>query len=215
MTDIYDDLEISSDFGDDFTPEDIDPGFDDTFQIDDAMLDDVASVNNTDIGNFSETGMTTTQEVADYIDESIPQEHLEGLDGIEYVDSDEASEEGLLGMWVDDPIAGTVEIEVYPHDDVGELYDTISHEIGHNAEEHIPNGATNEWDNLYYDSSLDYVFSLGEDNRFVTDYATTSPEEDFAETYSFYINDPEMVQAICPEKYDFMKDHVFGGREFL
>ena len=80
MTDIYDDLEISSDFGDDFTPEDIDPGFDDTFQIDDAMLDDVASVNNTDIGNFSETGMTTTQEVADYIDESIPQEHLEGLE---------------------------------------------------------------------------------------------------------------------------------------
>lgn len=219
MTDIYDDdFDISSDFGDDytdFTPEEIDPGYGDTTQIDEAVLDDVTSVYDTTVGNFDDTGMTTTEEVADYINESIPQDHLEGLDGIEYVDSDEAREEGILGMWVDDPLTGTTEIEVYPHDDVGELYDTIAHEIGHNAEEYIPNSAVNEWDNLYYDSSLDYISSFGEDNRFVTDYATTSPEEDFAETYSFYINDPEMVQAICPEKYDFMKDHVFNGKEFL
>ena len=218
MTDIYDGSDVSSDFGDDyaeFAPEDIDSDFGDSYQIDDALLDEVTSVYDTNVGNFSESGMTNTQEVANYIDESIPQDHLEGLDSIEYVNSDEAREEGILGMWVDDPEVGTVEIDVYPHDDVGELYDTVSHEIGHNAEEKIPTSAVNEWDNLYYDSSLDYIFSLGEDNRFVTDYATTSTEEDFAETYSFYINDPEMVQAICPDKYDFMKDHVFNGKEFL
>ena len=180
-----------------------DAALDDAFaEVD---FDDIEMVEDTDVANFNESELTTTEEVANYMEESIPEEHLDGLDSIEYVDDELAYQEGLMGMWIDDPETDIAHIEVYPHDDVGIMYDTVAHEIGHNAEETLEPDLLDDWNDLYEQSDLD---------EFVTPYASESAQEDFAETYSFYINDPPLVQATSPDKYDFMKDNVFDGKEF-
>jgi hypothetical protein len=66
----------------------------------------------------------------------------------------------------------------------------------------------------------EYIFerlitSGGEQDEFVTEYATMTSADDFAETFSFYVNDPELVMAVCPEKYRFIKDYLFEGKEFI
>lgn len=196
------------------SPFDIDQTAGEAFPDHEAAFADLQNVHGTDIASFDESGLTTTDQVSGYIEGNIPAEHLSGLDSIEYVDDQSAYEQGLMGMWEYDYWTNTVSIEVYPHDDVGTLYDTVAHEIGHNAEEGIPPDLVSEWNALHDQSWTDLLESGFEQDSFITGYAETSPEEDFAETYSFYINDPLLVQAICPDKYDFMKDHVFGGREF-
>ncbi|MFH1546545.1 MAG: hypothetical protein ABIE14_04160 [Patescibacteria group bacterium] len=55
---------------------------------------------------------------------------------------------------------------------------------------------------------------------FVSGYAMSDPFEDFAESFNFYILHGEDFRAIKEEsnilaqKYDFMRDEVFGGVEF-
>ncbi len=43
----------------------------------------------------------------------------------------------------------------------------------------------------------------------VSGYGDTSSEEDFAETFNMYRMAPEDLKASCPDKYEFMKTHVF------
>jgi hypothetical protein len=49
---------------------------------------------------------------------------------------------------------------------------------------------------------------------FVSDYARTNKEEDFAESYMAYIRYPQILKAANPVKYKFMRQHVFGGQEY-
>lgn len=178
-----------------------------------AFPEDVSYVGETEIASFGESDLTDSAEVADYIEESIPPEHLGDLTDIEYVDDQEAYEEGLMGMWEQDLFTDESAIDVYPHDDRGEMYDTIAHEIGHNAEavlaEQDP-GAVDTWNGLYDDSLTNWVESGGEQDEFVSPYAMVSPDEDFAESYATYINDPPLLQATSPDKYDFMETQVFS-----
>ena len=53
------------------------------------------------------------------------------------------------------------------------------------------------------------------DKKFVTDYASTEPAEDFAESSAFYIYRPQELKSIDPEKYDFLKKNIFRGKEYL
>lgn len=50
--------------------------------------------------------------------------------------------------------------------------------------------------------------------KYVTDYASTSTWEDFADTISYYIYDPQTLRDLAPSKYQFVKTHVFHGKEF-
>jgi hypothetical protein len=52
-------------------------------------------------------------------------------------------------------------------------------------------------------------------DKFVSGYAATNPAEDFAESVSGYRFNPKRLQAIAPEKYEFLKQTVFDGLEFL
>jgi hypothetical protein len=198
-----------ADFGPDVTDVNEAPDFDATigevFPSGDLGFNDIESVSQTDVSNFNESGLTTTSDVADYIETNIPEGHLDDLDSIEYVDDDVAVAQGELGMWTFDPSSEAAHIEVYPHSDEGELYDTVAHEIGHNAELTLDSEQLDKWNQLYQESGSD---------EFVTPYAKTDPQEDFAESYAFYINDPPLMQATSTEKYDFLKDNVFEGKEF-
>jgi len=46
-------------------------------------------------------------------------------------------------------------------------------------------------------------------------YAMTNPAEDFAETVTAYRTHPQYLKSLSPARYDFMKEVVFAGREYL
>lgn len=51
--------------------------------------------------------------------------------------------------------------------------------------------------------------------NFVSDYAATiNPDEDFAETMSYYVYNPDLVRTHAPDKYDFIKN-VVDGYEYV
>lgn len=196
-----------SEVGDPFGGTDVDQ------TLDTAFPEDVTAVGYTEIDNFADSGFTDSKEVGDFIHDNIPPEHVEGINNVEFVNDQSAYEQGLMGMWESDLFTGEASIDVYPHDDRGELYDTIAHEIGHNAEAII--GEQNpelveSWNQLHEQSWSDHTLSGGEENPFVTPYAMESPEEDFAESYAYFVNDPDFLQFVSPDKYDFMATHVFS-----
>lgn len=48
----------------------------------------------------------------------------------------------------------------------------------------------------------------------VSDYARTSPVEDFAESVAHYRMHPGSFRALAPHKYETLKRAIFGGREY-
>ncbi|MNL61652.1 hypothetical protein D3C87_1856070 [compost metagenome] len=50
---------------------------------------------------------------------------------------------------------------------------------------------------------------------FVSDYAMSSPREDFAESFTAYIYEPQLLLRQNPAKYQFLKEIIFKGRDFL
>lgn len=51
--------------------------------------------------------------------------------------------------------------------------------------------------------------------KFVTDYAATQPAEDLADSAAYYILEPRKLKRIDPEKYNYIKNNLFGGKEYL
>lgn len=50
--------------------------------------------------------------------------------------------------------------------------------------------------------------------KFVSDYAQTSPAEDYAESCMNYVLHPEKLKEKAPEKYAFMKANLFNNNEY-
>lgn len=49
----------------------------------------------------------------------------------------------------------------------------------------------------------------------VSSYAKVNPFEDFAETYTLYRLDPIRLKAVSLDRYEFMKEKVFDGLEYV
>ncbi|EQC43677.1 putative zinc-binding metallopeptidase [Bacteriovorax sp. Seq25_V] len=98
---------------------------------------------------------------------------------------------------------------------------TILHEIGHNISDMT---AIDEHDYTHYWVSLSSWQSettdprdlkiLDDSKNFVSNYSTSSPAEDFAESFSAYIVNPKFLEQNAPEKYRFLKDEVFKSIEY-
>lgn len=52
-------------------------------------------------------------------------------------------------------------------------------------------------------------------SSFISEYASSSPYEDFAESFAAYRYSPQSLLAKSPGRYQFMKDRVFRGMEYL
>jgi hypothetical protein len=50
---------------------------------------------------------------------------------------------------------------------------------------------------------------------YVSQYSRTNPAEDFAESVSSYRVKPQVLKELSPKKYQFIKDTVFLGQEFI
>jgi hypothetical protein len=87
---------------------------------------------------------------------------------------------------------------------------TIVHEVGHTiafAEEHR---LQREFNRVFW--------PRGERDRrlgnSVTVYGLMHPSEDFAEAFLHYRHSGELMIRVASQRYAWMRDHVFGGREF-
>jgi hypothetical protein len=173
-------------------------------------------VEQTEISNFENIWFKeiSTREVADYLHKYIPPSHLNNCHSIKYDSKQHPDSVFILGETVSYP--NGQDITIYsptvwlklPELAKKEILDTLTHEVGHNVHINLfkqyPN-LCQEWQNLYQQ----------EGKGFVSQYATTRWEEDFAESYKTYVRDPEWLNIVNPEKYDFLKENVFSGREFV
>lgn len=160
------------------------------------------------IGFENSIELGSNEHVEALIAENIPAEHVSnpGFESIEYHEGLNPENKG--GTWRLDRNENTTSIELYEHPKhYPYLERTLYHEIGHEAQHNLSGEQNRQWETLSTNSS----------NRehFVSDYAMRSVKEDFAESYAVYVYDPELLQDVSMDKYDFMKNHVFGGREYV
>ncbi|GAB4207978.1 MAG: hypothetical protein OHK0022_36950 [Roseiflexaceae bacterium] len=169
-------------------------------------------IGQTEVGRFEASGMLTSEQVAAYLRTELPLSHLDGCPSIFYEPTaPQFSNSSTLAFFT----IASHEIKIGPverFEDAEDMLGTIVHEVGHNVHENIINQHPDlaaAWEHIHGGKFAE-IFGDG----FVSDYARTNQYEDFAETYRVYVRDPELLQVINPEKYNFMYNYVFGGREY-
>jgi len=106
----------------------------------------------------------------------------------------------------------------------------LAHEFGHGVGEHnmIIQGINKQTHEHFGAISFAYdqdgyiilIRSENNDGEFVSGYAKTNYAEDFAESFSAYLHSARIFRERAKSniylkmKYDFLKDNIFGGREY-
>jgi hypothetical protein len=96
---------------------------------------------------------------------------------------------------------------------------TLTHEIGHDVaqENSLDTSAdwsrTTGWDIIGYDDKGN-IQVAGTPKGNPSIYGSQDIQEDFAESFASYRLSPEHLKSISPERYQYMKEHVFHGVEF-
>jgi hypothetical protein len=165
--------------------------------------------------NFEASGLATNEEVQTYLRQTLPASHLNNCRVIEY-------QARMIGDHISQ-VAGSFtpmfrQIYVYQttqeFHNTEHLLDTLVHEVGHNAHYNLWRkdwDLKTRWAELYLQSKERFV---REGLGFVSEYALSNDFEDFAESYRAYVRDPELLKFVNPEKYEFMRQEVFEGREY-
>jgi hypothetical protein len=157
------------------------------------------------ISGFARQSKVSVKTITAIVD-ATPAFHLVGLDMITYDPQWETTSAQKL---LDDSCStsskavymrGDRRILVFGFDDLAQFKHVLYHEIGHHVFERV------------IDSTLrkEWVTVVNPKSTHVTDYAAQSAAEDFAESYSVFLNDPARLQKI-PTKYVFMRDKIFSG----
>ncbi len=181
--------------------------------IENLELSSACAQSTIEIDNFESSELTNNQEICQFLENSIPLEHLDGCPRIEFNPN--------ADCFVENPDAlgcfniSSNEIFINSHESLNEsggLMETLTHEIGHNAhaqlENHSPHLAA-KWEEIH-ENSLSSCLQNG--TGFVSEYAMTNKYEDFAESYNSYVNDPEALAFLAPEKFAFMDKFIFNGK---
>jgi len=184
------------------------PRLESTEHIAELELSRLEIVGETKIEGFERSGLLTNEQVAEHLWEQIPPTHLEGCSSLEYAPSHWyfILHPKVLAFFN----SASREIKIGPDERFRQfnVIESITHEIGHNEhltiEQRSPHLAQ-EWESLFKKSGGNYISGYAEKNVY----------EDFAESYRWYIHHPEDLRFRCPEKYEFMRQHVFAGREYI
>lgn len=91
----------------------------------------------------------------------------------------------------------------------------VFHELAHNISSLYQINNTHYWQQLSGWEKRENGWELDYPERVVSEYATVSHSEDFAESLSAYRYNPEYLKKIDPRKYEFIKTAVFFGVEYL
>lgn len=98
----------------------------------------------------------------------------------------------------------------------------IIHELSHRLSNRFGGHAyTKYWQNLEDNwlknrvTRIGYASKDNPDSEFVSIYARKNPSEDWAESLTSYRINPELLKRVSPVKYEFFKNNVYLGKEFL
>lgn len=95
---------------------------------------------------------------------------------------------------------------------------SLAHELGHLFAHSRKNSPAwlklSGWTSTKNEKGHD-VWTMGMPHKAVLQYARTNPNEDFAETFFMYRYNGAQLKEMQPEKYQYMKDEVYKGQEFL
>lgn len=89
--------------------------------------------------------------------------------------------------------------------------DTVVHEMAHSLTARTP-GFETTWRDAFYSKSKNNVYVSNE--KLPTAYAASSVREDIAECISCYVVQGARLKLSSPQRYEYLKNHVFGGREY-
>ena len=170
-----------------------------------------------EVNGFDEYSELSNQDVENLINTLIPEGHLDNCGNIICNPNDPHWLEtpGAVGYHVEYTDGSPCEIclagsAVLEGSNSSEL-EVLCHEIGHNAYNNLSLEDQIKWSGIHAESMVTYdETGLG----FVSNYAHTNLFEDFAETYAIYMTNPDLLQFVSPEKYEFMCDKVFDGTEY-
>ena len=178
------------------------------------VSDSAELIGQTEIDGFENSELFSNEKIADHLRHELPHTHLEGCPSIRYQPDHEH-----FNSWSGASVLGFFEldshqIKIGPMERFDASYDvleTVTHEVGHNVHFNLIQSSpetVGNWERLHQQSNIS-------EEGFVSQYARTDAYEDFAETYKVYVHDPEFLQFVNPEKYDFMKNEIFYGREYV
>ena len=88
--------------------------------------------------------------------------------------------------------------------DIRRLASTLVHEISHSLDDEQP-GPYQDWLTLSGWFQADGNWLPAQDTGFVNSYARVHPKEDFAESFTLYVMDPDRLSLISPRKFMFME----------
>lgn len=169
-----------------------------------------------EVHGFDKSEVMRDNEVKAYLQDEFPPEHVrrEHIREIQYTDkyvpvNEKYRESGHYTKFKDSDKPSEICINRQVPEgslDADELKETISHEVAHDVYERLSEEEKQRWRQLSGSRDI---------NECVDSYATTSEREDFASTYPAYMHAPEYLRARNLAKYNYMRDHIFEGREYL
>ena len=86
---------------------------------------------------------------------------------------------------------------------------TILHEMAHALWYGLAPVARQEYENLFWDGNTNFM------DEFISVYASTNIEEDFAELMTFYMDNSERLKHTTPGKFHWLKQHIFRNVEYF
>ncbi|MEH1773418.1 hypothetical protein [Nostoc sp.] len=190
-----------------YTGEGINPGNDTNQKLTDW-------VGSTEIGNFEVSGWASTGEVASFLREIVPPTHLENCRNIQYEPKPSLEYPNTVGTFDCQNREINVGESFEQLQNMEDKIEPLTHQVAYNTYENIKTNrpdVAEQWSELH-DQSLKQNSQDG--SGFVSSRASADACEDFAETYTTYLHDPEKLKFYSPEKYEFMRQEVFSAREY-
>ena len=88
------------------------------------------------------------------------------------------------------------------------------HEFAHRGADLQSLDKSPEWLALSGWEIINGKWVAGNPDKVPSEYGREAPGEDFAETFTAYRYNPELLKTIAPDKYSYMKNYIFQGLEF-
>ena len=153
----------------------------------------------TEIQGFEASGVTSNEQVADFVRNEIPLSHLDRVSDISPVNTQQYEQVGnnfiaLTNHEINGQVAAHIGREVYYSNEIS----------GETFQDFIALPTLDE----VYDAKGCFEHSGDLETK------TLLPSENFAHVYATYIESPNLLKSMAPEHYNFMRDNVFYGREY-
>ena len=175
------------------------------------------------VNGFEKSGLMTNQDARKYLETRFPDHHINNIDmsSVRYEDRHIAGKDGVKeGSWERRQMLKNTsifhrDIVIYRQNPDGnfdreEMKRTLAHEVGHQVYDVYPN----EMENMSLKRDWEKISGNRPGDQCVSEYARNNKYEDFAESYRAYIEDPELLKKTSMQKYEFMKNKVFKGKEY-